>query len=620
MEEEAKPIRQIRASTKANMDELIKLVAQGSTIADACRTIGVTEKTYEYYKATYDDFADEMDMVRKQYKRGTGQMPRTELPDFPTFSEKYLGQRLFKHHLQLLDMLEGREPRDLHPNSIFVKGDPGNSIVNMPPGHAKSTFMVNYATYRIIENPNIKIIFVSKKQEMAQDFLLQIKERLTSPQYAELQKDFAPPGGFKEGSVSWKANRFYIGGRDSEAKDPTAQALGIRGAMYGARADLIILDDPIDNNNVNEYDKQISWLNTIVSSRLSREYGKVIVVGTRIAAKDLYSELRDPSRYYDDEQPWSYLLQPAVLEYADDPKDWVTLWPEADAPAFPNQQQLENGMFGRWDGPTLYKVRKKMSPTEWSRIYMQEQVAEDNIFKEDIIRNACQPRISGLIPDNERLGREGGMDGLRIIAGLDPAAVGHTAMVVLGLDIKNGMRYVIDVHNESGMHPDAMRSKIKDFTERYGVQEWRVEGNAFQRFLTLDSELNQYMATRGVMFTEHTTGNNKHDPDFGVMAMNGLFENNLIKLPNSSTENIKALITQLAVWQPNPPKSTKTDIVMALWFAELRAQELVVKRDRSKIFRTNNQFTTARNISERRIISTDGMGELQALPVRSNWR
>ena len=611
--------RQARGTTKSNMDYIIKRVGEGSTAVDACRELGISEKTYEYYRATYPDFVESIKTVKTQWKRGTGVLPRTPLPPFPEFSEKYLGQKLFKHHLQLLDMLEGREPRDLHPNALYVKGDINNAIVNMPPGHAKSTFMVNYATYRIIENPNIKIAFISKKQQMAQDFLLQVKERLTSDQYAQLQADFAPPGGWKSGSVSWKADRFYIGNRDSEAKDPTAQALGIRGSLYGARLDLIILDDPIDNLNYGEYNQHISWLNTIVASRLSREYGRVIVVGTRIASKDIYSELRDPTRYYDDEQPWSYLQQPAVLEHADDPKDWVTLWPEADAPAFPNQEPNESGLYGRWDGPTLYKIRKKMSPTEWSRIYMQEQVAEDNVFKEELIRSSCQARIAGLIPNDETLGRKGGMEGLRVIAGLDPAASGFTAMVVIGIDLATNIRYIIDIHNEQGMHPDAMRSKIKDFTERYDIKEWRIERNAFQTFLTRDTEINNYLASRGVMLTEHTTGANKHDPDFGVMAMSGLFENGLIKLPNSRTENVKTLITQLSVWQPNPPKSMKTDIVMAMWFAEIRCQELVTKKNISRVYRPNTPFTTGRNLQERRIIINDGI-DLRALPSKGNWR
>ncbi len=42
----------------------------------------------------------------------------------------------------------------------------------------------------------------------------------------------------------------YLGaGRDSGEKDPTVQALGFGSQIYGARADLIILDDVVMNAN-----------------------------------------------------------------------------------------------------------------------------------------------------------------------------------------------------------------------------------------------------------------------------------------------------------------------------------------------------------------------------------
>ena len=45
--------------------------------------------------------------------------------------------------------------------------------------------------------------------------------------------------------------------RDSGEKDPTIQALGIRAHVYGARADLVIMDDCVDMTNAAEYEKQI---------------------------------------------------------------------------------------------------------------------------------------------------------------------------------------------------------------------------------------------------------------------------------------------------------------------------------------------------------------------------
>jgi Terminase-like family. len=252
--------------------------------------------------------------------------------------------------------------------------------------------------------------------------------------------------------------------------------VGIRGQVYGARADLIVVDDAVDNTNVGDFDKQIDWLLGIVGSRLAPRSGRLLVVGTRIAARDMYSELLEPTRYYGGSSPWTHLQQPAVLEFADDPRDWVTLWPFADSPADPEELPNEDGSFTRWDGPTLAEVRNGIAPAQWSRIYQQEQVAEDAVFDAELVVSACQARPAGAIPDDPRLGREGGMSGLRLIAGLDPATVGHTAAVLVGVCLKTGVRYVVDAHNEAGMSPESMRNLIRGWTERFGVQSGVLNG------------------------------------------------------------------------------------------------------------------------------------------------
>jgi len=580
-------------SSSEAKEELVKLIGQGKSVKDALLIVDKSLKTYEYYRKTDKDFADKVDRERLFIARGKGLVERVDVPDFPEFCERYLKNKLFDHQLQWFDLLEGREPRGLHASMVYEPGRQSRVIVNTPPHHAKSTTItVNYVVWRIVKDPNVKIVIVSKAQRLAEQFLLQIKERLTSPEYEDLQRDFAPPGGWKDGSASWKATQFYVGGRSSEAKDPTVQALGIRGQLYGSRADLVVIDDAVDNTNVNEYDKQIDWILGIVGSRLTPRTGRLLVIGTRIAAKDLYSELRDPARYYGGSQPWTVLQQPAVLEFAEEPKDWVTLWPYSDLPSDPDQEPEENGLFAKWDGSTLSQERDGITPSQWSRIWMQEQLAEDSVFKSDTIINACGMRAPGFIPEDGVIGRPEGMDGLRLIAGVDPATVGFSAFVLLGVDMRSTHRWVIDIHNEAGMSPDKIKNKIIQWQDKYGVNEWRIERNAFQAFLTRDPEINEYIAARGGILTEHTTtGSNKHDPSFGVMAMATLFENNLIHLPSSSYQNVKSLIEQLVVWQPNPPKGLKTDIVMALWFAEIRAQELVSRVERNGSYRDSMYFT-----------------------------
>jgi len=136
---------------------------------------------------------------------------------------------------------------------IYEPGFKNYVLCNMPPEHAKSmTVSIDYVTYRIVTDPNVRIKLVSKTQAMAKEFLYAVKQRLTSPQWAELQRRYAPVEGFKATAEKWTQDAIYIE-RDSGEKDPTLQALGIGGQIYGARADLIILDDGVTLANANEY-------------------------------------------------------------------------------------------------------------------------------------------------------------------------------------------------------------------------------------------------------------------------------------------------------------------------------------------------------------------------------
>ncbi len=60
--------------------------------------------------------------------------------------------------------------------------------------------------------------------------------------------------------------------------------------------------------------------------------GKLLIVGTRIAATDFYRELREPKYWSGGKCPFTYMGMPAVLEYDEDPDKWVTLWAKSDAP------------------------------------------------------------------------------------------------------------------------------------------------------------------------------------------------------------------------------------------------------------------------------------------------
>ena len=579
-------------------------LTQGVTVGEALKTARRSRSTYEEWRRSDPEFVDAVARVRDLRPVELAERRGERVP-FAEFSERFLDARVFPHMLNVVDLIEGRDPSWLHPGMTFEPGEPDLVMANMPPEHAKTTSItINYVVYRICMDPNIRVILVSKTQQMAEKMLYAIKTRLTHPRYGEMIAMYAPDGGFAKDAEAWNKNMIYVSAnaRDSGEKDPTVQALGVRGHIYGARADLIVLDDTVDLTNAHEYDKQIDWIQSEVISRVSAS-GALLIVGTRLAAKDMYSELRDPHRYQDEKSPWTYLAMPAVLDFAEKPADWVTLWPRSNMPelgargddAIPG----EDGLFPKWDGPRLAAKRSRVSPRAWSMVYQQQQIADDGVFNPQAVKAAINGnRMTGIIPRGMVGCRPNGMDGLAIVAGLDPATAGHTAAVVMGLDVATQKRYVLDVYNKAGITPEAMREMIREWTIRYGIVEWRIERNGFQGFLVHDREINEFCASRGTVIRPHFTGMNKHDADFGVASMTSLFsawedKNQLIELPSThGSEAAKAMVEQLLTWAPELPKSTKTDIVMALWFAELACRDRVMMAHSYMRTHISNPFLT----------------------------
>lgn len=550
---------------------------------DAVARTGYSYRMYENWRAQDPGFKQAIENARVIIS-GRGTENRQHVGSFEQFCPKYLLQPLYWHQLQWVDLLEGRTPRDLHPAETYERNGNTHFLINTPPEHAKSTTLtINYVTYLICKNPNIRIRVVSKTREMAKEFVYAVKTRLTHPKFVNLQRDFSPAGGFKGSADKWTSDCIYLGAdvRDSGEKDPTLQALGIGGQIYGARSDVILVDDAVVLSNASEYEKQIRWLQQEVLTRLGPT-GRLLVVGTRVDSVDLYRELRNGDRYPSGVSPWTYLAQPAVLEFADEPADWKTLWPKAQIPwDGALDKHDENGLYPRWDGKYLHQRRGFLDPKTWAMAYMQADVSEDNVFSSEAIRRCVNGmrKMGAPMRKGQQNVRPQGMEGLHIIASHDPAMSGDGAFVVIGFDRVDNMRYLLEARVKTAPTPAWVTDTIHELTEKWSVNEWVIEKNGYQASIVKDLDLLSFLGARGVTLHPHFTGTNKVDPDWGVASMAGLFDNSLIELPSSNNaEAIKQLIEQLITWRPSKPGDPyrgKTDLVMALWFAELRARALI---------------------------------------------
>lgn len=611
-----------RVSPEEARRQLLDEVRSGRTIVEALKVVGRSRSWYDTQRRDVEGFAVQMDAIRTR-STDLAANARNSGIGFAEFSEKYLHTKVWPHLMNGVDLIESREPGWLHPNMVFEPGSMGfrRLLLNVPPNHSKSmTLTINYVTYRIAMDPNINIMIVSKTQPQAKKFLYAIRQRLTSPRYADLQAAFGPVDGYRATADSWSSTAIYLGERTSDEKDPTVEAVGMSGTIYGNRADLVILDDVVTLTNAGAFEEQRTWITQEVASRLPPDGGQIVVVGTRVAAHDLYKDLRNPEHYADGEVPWTYLAMPAVLEYADKPQDWVTLWPKSEKPLNDKDVADEDGNFDRWTGPRMARVRNEVGQTKWSLVYQNLDVAEDAIFHPVCVRGA----VNGMRKPGPLIAHATGHpenpDGFYRVIGIDPAMSGDTAAVAYAVDRRSGRRYVMDVHVMTAPTPAAIRSLIYGWTDKYHPHVIIVESNAFQLFLTKDEEIRQFLATRGIAYRPHFTGSNKSDPDFGVASLAPLFGSvtnrdgqntskhagdNLIELPDQRSEGVKKLIEQLITWVPGVKGSKlKMDAVMALWFCEIVAREVLFSAGDQANF-IEDEWTSGYDTESRYVIDLD---------------
>lgn len=565
---------------------VVDRIAAGDSRFDAMRAVDRAVETFRNWKYTDSDFRLKIAAARKRATLGRVAGPR--VPDFPEFCARYLRRPLPEHQLRAWDVINHRAPRTMHPAMVHSPGAYGGdyAILNFPPGHAKSTvWSVQYCVWRINRDPNIRIVIVSKTEGMAKKFLSSIQFILTNPVYQEMHTAFGPEGSWRpagrgEGG-SWREDAIYVNGRTSAEKDPTVQCFGVGSQIYGQRSDLILLDDIVDFSNAGMYEKHGDWIAQDVFSRLEDDGerdGQLLIVGTRVAPMDIYRHLRDGAKDADDQPLYTYFSQPAILEGSTGPSSgWKVLWPE------------------RLDAKKL--ARKKgafTDPRRFELIYQQNDVSDDAPFPMEAVQASInRRRYEGPMHPGVPGHRTAGMQGLYVVAGLDPATVGATAIVVGGVDRHAQKRWILNCWNRRGASPQWTIETIKRVTEEYRVKEWRIERNAFQRFMTQLPEVKDYLNGRGVLLREHnTTAKNKWDPDWGVETLIPLFlgccetaEGRLvpkadgqgpIELPRNRTDAVAELVRQLQLWEPEMSKHVPCDLVMALWFCELGMRQYLI--------------------------------------------
>lgn len=228
-------------------------------------------------------------------------------------------------------------------------------LISMPPRHGKSE-LISYWTplWLLARNPKRRIMLASYEADFAAKWGRRIRDSIIS---------FGDKLALSLNPTSTAANRWELtagGGMETA---------GVGGPMTGKGADVLIIDDPIKNDEEARSEvyreNMWEWFQGTAFTRLEPK-GFMIVVATRWHEDDLLGRLERQKE--EGGLEWDVLKLKAVAEEEDQlgRKQGEALWP------------------ARYDLKALEEIKSGQSPYFWGALYQQNPTpAEGNAVKRD---------------------------------------------------------------------------------------------------------------------------------------------------------------------------------------------------------------------------------------------
>lgn len=236
--------------------------------------------------------------------------------DFAYFGSFIADKPAMPHHQVWIDALVTNQD-----SSQLKKVAGPSTAILAPRGSGKSTWYGMFVAWVLGHNPSCQIIYCSYSENVALSRSRLIQRIIASDRYRSVFPEVLP--GKRWSASDWELDKKFIGVTDLES-DYSFLAVGAGGSITSKRSKLIIIDDPvrssesIENPDIRE--KLVTNWEEVLRPTLIPG-GRVIVVGTRFRADDLFATTFSPSK------GWNLIEQSAIVE---DPLTGLeeSYWPE----------------------------------------------------------------------------------------------------------------------------------------------------------------------------------------------------------------------------------------------------------------------------------------------------
>lgn len=412
-------------------------------------------------------------------------------------------------------------------------------MVLMPRYSLKSGIVtIGYALWRIVNNPNIRILIYSDSSNKSEIFLGGIKDHLEGRAPNSKFTQYYPGWADPKNNL-WSVHEIIIKKRTIGLREPTVDTAGIETSKIGLHQDLIIFDDIVsDLNTTTKY--QMDKVHSCYQKALSllRPGGDIVITGTRWHFGDTYGRIIDENI---DKRNFNLFIRDA--EQVDE-KDNLIFEGIGLNREFLDQQRREQGSF------------------TYSCLYRNNPVNDETaIFKVSNFKYYTYD--------------EGKHTDLYITGTCDPAGEGEdfTAIVVCGMDDERNV-YILDAINKhlkiSEIINNIVRLQYKWRMDRFAVEKNFFKGLLEREFKTVVQEEGKNPEWKPLSFSENIVSTASTRTFTRVLALQPLVEQGKLFFPgkniNTLPKAVGELAYQMSQFTMDGAKSPHDDLLIALSF------------------------------------------------------
>lgn len=307
----------------------------------------------------------------------------------------------------------------------------------------------------------------------------------------------------RENFRTWQADAvLFESDEPTTEKDYTVQAVGIGGALMGARLNWIILDDVLNLENTwteEQCQKTIEWFQTTVLTRALKGC-RIWIIGNAWSPFDLMHWLERQGDFkvvrYPAALPIDEWERRAGQRFEGEPFnyggiDLAPLWPE------------------QWPAQRLRERERILTPFRFRQLFMCQAVDESTTPFTEACFAKC--KLKGLNLPYAPTDFEGPtFTGVDLAAGKTRKHA-FTVFFTIGLT-PDGDRYLLDIRS-GRWHASQIEEIARDVHDKFN-SIFFIENNAVQQMLV---ELLQRGTT--IPIRPFTTGRNKAHPEFGIESL-----------------------------------------------------------------------------------------------------